>query len=147
VGSGGGWFLKEFLNIGYNIYGLEGSDAGIESCLKKGIPENKIIKQDFRRIFNLGRRFDIALCTEVAEHVEPSLAGVLVHNLVSHSDLIWFSSEEPNTNQAHYHHCNEQPDKFWINLFDFFGYGVTRIPDLIFKATAGRGKFLFYKKI
>jgi hypothetical protein len=143
-GSGGGWFTESFLERNIEIIGVEGTTAGYKKCLQRGIPSEKIIKHDIRRPLNLNKKFDMALCTEVAEHIEPPFSSQLITNLINHSSLIWFSFEEPDTNAAHYHHCNEQPAIFWKNLFAFYGYSVEPLPSDLTKALSDRGRFICY---
>lgn len=150
-GSAGGWFLKEFIDRQIKSYGLEGSIAGYQACIKRGIPITNIDIMDFRHSFAAEKgpahhRYSIALCTEVAEHIEPPFSATLVKSLCDASDLVWFSFEPPNTNPAHIHHPNEMPAKFWINLFDFYGYGCYMLPDWVFDQTEGRGRMIFYNK-
>lgn len=145
-GSGGGWFLKEFQDRGRYVHGYEGSTAGLNACVNRGIPEYMIHKRDFRTIINpTFERSEIALCSEVAEHICPPFAGTLVQNLVNHSDMILFSSEPPGTNQAHYHHVNEQPQQYWDELFAFFGYRCWMLSDDIYNACAQRARCIYAK--
>ena len=146
LGSGGGWFTKAFLDAGVDILGVEGSKVGYEKCLLHGIPPRNLIRRDLRRPF-VSHASDIAVCSEVAEHIEPPFASQLVQNLANHSNLVWFSSyntEDFGPHQAHYHHCNEQPAVFWKNLFSFYGFDMVPLPPSIVSAAADRGKFLFY---
>lgn len=145
-GSGGGWFTAEFLKRGYSIVGYEGSGGGVDRCLQKMMP---VVRWDDFRILLPApsfTKYDIALCTEVAEHIEPPFSSMLVQNLTSHSDMIWWSSEEPNTNKPHLHHPNEQPYQYWINLFEFYGYGAALLSDEIYNSCEGRGRYIFYNK-
>jgi SAM-dependent methyltransferase len=121
-GCAGGWFTEEFLRRGIDVFAVEGSSAGVQRTRARGVPAKNVQQHDLRRPLQLERRFDIAVCTEVAEHIECPFSGQLVQNLVSHSDVVWFSFEPPDTNEAKYHHSNEQPAMFWINLFRFYGY-------------------------
>lgn len=150
AGAGGGWFTKAFLNNNINIISLEGTQAGYKKCLKEGIKEEIIFKHDLRKEIVFNKKFDISICTEVAEHIEIPFSSQLILTLVKHSDLVWFSFEAPGTNQAHYHHCNEQPEKFWINLFDFYNYGALLLPRLEGDNNIGlygnRGTHLFYNR-
>lgn len=147
AGCGGGWFTKEFYSKGVDILGIEGSNAGYEFCLKRGIPNSCVIRYDLRKpLPYLGKKFDISICTEVAEHIEIPFSSQLIQTITTYSDLVWFSFEAAASNSAHYHHCNEQPDKFWINLFDFFGYKPISIPPEIGKSLAFRGTHIFYNK-
>jgi len=146
AGCAGGWFTKEFIKNDIDIIAIEGSKCGYDASLSKGIPSNRIIRHDLRREIQLNRKFDIACCTEVAEHVETPFSSQLIKTLTDHSDIIWFSFEEPGTNMAHYHHPNEQPAKFWINLFDFYGYKCLQIPDSVAITYDWRGRYIFYNK-
>lgn len=146
VGSAGGWFTKKFIDNSIDIIAIEGSKCGYDSSLKKNINPSILIRHDLRREINLNRKFDIAICTEVAEHIEIPFSSQLVKTLITHSDLVWFSFEEPGTNEAHYHHCNEQPEKFWVNLFDFYDFGYKKIPKNIVDSVSHRGTHIFYNK-
>lgn len=134
-GSAGSWFTNRFRSMGYTITALDGGSNATSN-----------IQHDFRHVFVPERKYDIALCTEVAEHLEPPFAGILVHNLIQSSDLIWWSSAEIGRGPAHFHHPNEQPYKYWINIFEYFGYGCYMLPDEIYNACASRGRCIFYNK-
>lgn len=146
-GSAGGWYLKEFQDRGISIHGYEGSAFGVAACMARGITGYNVDLADFR--FPMERKFkmaSIALATECAEHVEPAFHGTLVHNLIGHSNLIWFSSEPPNTNRSHLHHPGEQPLEYWIALFNFLGFGCHMLPDAIHLSTEERGRCIFFNK-
>ncbi|KKK66089.1 hypothetical protein LCGC14_2967580, partial [marine sediment metagenome] len=66
----------------------------------------------------------------------------LILNLINHSDIVWFSSDYLGVNEAHYHHCNEQPLKFWRNLFNFYDYDVYLLPEDITIELGGRGNLI-----
>lgn len=143
AGCGGGWFTKEFLDRGVDLVAIEGTHAGIARTLQRGVPEARLLRHDLRRPLRLNRRFQMAVCTEVAEHLECPFAGQLVQTLVDHSDVIWFSFEAPGTNEAHYHHTNEQPPKFWVNLFKFHDYTGIALPEALCAELEGRGRYIF----
>lgn len=144
MGSGGGWFGKRFDELGFVIIGNEGTIAGIEACEKRGF--HLVVQIDFRNAQTFESKYDIVLCTEVAEHIEPPFSATLIKSICDASDLVWFSFEEPNTNPAHVHHCNEMPTKFWVNLFEFYGYGAYLLPDWVYDQCEGRGRYIFYNK-
>lgn len=148
IGTAGGWFTKKFQDTGYDVFGIEGSDCGINATLEKGINPQNLVKHDLRLPIILGKKFDIVCCTEVAEHLEIPFAGTLIKTLIDHSDLVWFSSAPPYVLQmpSSYHHPNEQPDIFWINLFDFFNYGYVKLSDEIYNDTNLRGRYIFYNR-
>lgn len=146
AGCAGGWFTKKFLDNQIDIIAIEGSKCGFDASIQKGVNIENIILHDLRNEINLNRKFDIVCCTEVAEHIETPFSSQLIKTLVTHSDLIWFSFEEPGTNEAHYHHSNEQPEKFWVNLFDFYDYDYIKIPENVIQSVEHRGSHLFYNK-
>jgi cyclopropane fatty-acyl-phospholipid synthase-like methyltransferase len=150
IGCGGGWFTKVFLERGLRVVAIEGSLAGRKKALKNGVPPSVVRQIDLRWPLDeedVEGWFDIVMCTEVAEHIEPPFAGTLVYNLTKFSDLVWFSSEEPSTNEDHYHHSNEQPEIFWKNLFEFHGFRMDLLPIEEFSLEAkDRGKQMFVRE-
>lgn len=147
VGTAGGWFGEQFRKQGIFSKGVEGSSDGYLKSSKRG-GYSQLIAWDLRRSIpqSFNNNNQIALCTEVAEHIEPPFSSVLVKSLCDASDLVWFSFEEPNTNPAHIHHPNEMPAKFWINLFEFYGYGAYKLPQWVYDQCEGRGMYIMYNK-
>jgi len=147
MGCGGGWFTEEFKKRGIDIVAVEGSLVGYQKTINRGVPKEKVIRHDLRLPIDLGRTFDMVVCTEVAEHIEPPFSSQLISNIVKHSQLVWFSFEDPYaTDQAYYVHPNEQPEKFWKNIYEFFGYKMARIPDSVKSKIDDRGSHIFYRQ-
>lgn len=146
LGCGAGWFTEEFIKRKIDITAIEGSKSGYDKTKKRIKMEyrDKILKHDLRLPLNLNKQFDIALCTEVAEHIEPPFSSQLVQNLTRHSKLVWFSFEKPLTNIQHYHHSNEQPEKYWKNLFQFYDFRMLKLPKKVFDDLSSRGGYIFY---
>ncbi len=70
---------------------------------------------------------DLALCTEVAEHLPESRAGAVVDFLAASAGVILFSSAIAG--QPHGLHINPQPPSYWRDLFarrGFTRYDVVR---------------------
>lgn len=86
------------------------------------IDENKFQGTDLTREINLGRKFDMAISLEVAEHIEAAYADQFVHNLVKHADVILFSAAIPN--QGGINHVNEQYPTYWEEKFKMHGYAA-----------------------
>jgi hypothetical protein len=145
AGAGGGWFTEELLRRGVDVVAVEGTRVGVERITARGVPQDRILQHDLRRPLEVGRKFDVAICTEVAEHIECPFAGMLVETLTRHADVVWFSFESPGTNEAHYHHTNEQPPKFWVSLFRFHGFHAIELPDAVVRRLEARGRFLFVR--
>ena len=111
IGCGTGLILARLAEKGCRVLGVEGSVSAIKMSP---------IKEHLQR-WNLQRplpplgRFDIAICTEVAEHLPPNAAPVLVSGLTQLSDTIVFTAARPG--QGGRHHLNEQPQPYWEALF------------------------------
>ena len=123
IGVSCGQYLKIFQDHDIEAFGVDGSKASLSKCKALGIYPNHLIQVDLRLPVDLGRKFDIIMCNDIAEHIEPPFAGMLIYNITKHSDFILFSAETDTLpNEPHYHHCNEMPYKYWENLFKFFDF-------------------------
>jgi SAM-dependent methyltransferase len=120
VGCGLGVWLKVAMDLGMNdVLGLEG--PWIEGS-ELAVPAERIMRLDLERPFSLGRRFDVVICSEVAEHLPESAAGGLIDSLVAHGNYILFSAAIPH--QGGHHHVNEQFLTYWIDHFARHDYVV-----------------------
>lgn len=70
--------------------------------------------------FDLGKRYDLALTIEVAEHLPETAADGFVKTLVSASDRVLFSAALPG--QGGLGHVNEQPLAYWVEKFWLLRY-------------------------
>ena len=75
---------------------------------------------DISRSFDLGRTFDLAVCVEVAEHLDGNRADGFIADLVRLAPVIVFSAAAPR--QGGVHHVNEQWPDYWIDRFNEQGY-------------------------
>jgi len=114
VGCGSGAFLKAFEELGVDDY------LGIDIVEPKYIPPSKFMRHDLRYPFKLHRRFDLAICLEVAEHLAEKYSHNLVKTLTSLSDVILFSAAIPG--QGGKGHVNEQWPEYWAKHFEGNGY-------------------------
>lgn len=113
VGCGLGHFLQAFQGAGVpEVKGIEGEWLDKSQLVID--PEHVIIR-DLEQPFSLGRKFDLVLCLEVAEHLTAAAASSLVEALTVHSDVIVFSAAIPG--QGGQHHFNEQWIDYWQDLF------------------------------
>jgi SAM-dependent methyltransferase len=120
VGCGVGAWAEAMSAAGVpEVVGVDGSYVGSERLL---IPEDRFLRRDLVEPFDLGSRFDLVVCLEVAEHLPPQRAASFVRDLCRHSDLIVFSAAVPG--QGGTNHLNEQWPSYWIRLFAGCGYGV-----------------------
>ncbi len=66
------------------------------------------------------RRFDLAICLEVAEHLEESRGRTLVGELTAIAPVVLFSAAIPG--QGGTNHINEQWQSYWASEFAARGY-------------------------
>lgn len=121
-GAGAGqWLLALTLyGLGQDVLALDGSSHVRESPMGwlEGEP---VAIVDFRDPIDLGRTFDLALCVEVAEHIEHDYADILVSNVARSSDgAIYFTAA--TLGQRGDYHVNEQPRRYWLERFGRRGW-------------------------
>lgn len=118
IGCGFGTWLKAALDFGISdIFGVDGV----------AIPEDQLLisstlfqQHDLTRPINLGRRFDVCLCLEVAEHLDKKYSWTLVKTLADHANVVIFSAAPPS--QPGQHHINCQWPTYWQELFNKVGF-------------------------
>ena len=118
VGCGRGNWLRVFQDHGINdVVGVDG-DHMKESALR--IPREQFIAADLTKPLELGRRFDVVLSLEVAEHIPVDCAVTFVDSLTRHGPAVVFSAGIPG--QGGTYHVNEQWPDYWARLFHERGY-------------------------
>lgn len=121
LGTGGGEITSQFVLNGVDVYAVEGSESGVRKLKSLGIDESKIFKCDLRLMDTLDRKFDLVMCTEVIEHIEPFFAAKVIDMCIKHSKYVWFSGAD-RKRIPHWHHINEVGIEAWDNLFAFYGF-------------------------
>ena len=105
------------------LKGIDSSYLGVDLRYDRLlIKESQFIEHDLNLPIDLKKRFDIALCVEVAEHLKPESANIIVDTLVRHSNIIVFSASIPFGGNPT--HINEQYWEYWIEKFEQKGYIV-----------------------
>ncbi|MGA2441860.1 MAG: methyltransferase domain-containing protein [Tepidisphaeraceae bacterium] len=118
VGCGLGTWLKTACELGVQeVMGIEGPWLDRNAVV---VDLGLIQIMDLEQPFSLGRRFDLVICLEVAEHLRPAAASNLVGALAAHGDCVLFSAAVPF--QGGNHHVNEQFLDYWIKQFATQGY-------------------------
>lgn len=117
VGCGDGRWLAEAKALGADIAGVDGPWTQLDRMV---IPGAALTIHDLSGPFDLGRRFDLAISLEVAEHVAAEHAETFVDNLVRHADLVLFGAAIPY--QGGFRHINERWQSYWAALFEAKGY-------------------------
>jgi SAM-dependent methyltransferase len=118
VGCGVGTWLAEFQLAGVNDYfGVDGDYVDRSKLL---IDAGKFRGHDLTTPLELGRRFDLALSMEVAEHLPEKAAAAFVGSLVRAAPVVLFSAAIPQ--QPGTGHINGQWPDYWFALFADHGY-------------------------
>jgi len=118
IGCGTGTWISVCSELG--IDDVLGIDGGFCSPDLLEIPTSQYQVIDLALPFSLGRRFDMAICLEVAEHLPESSAAGLIKSLVELVPCILFSAAIPG--QGGTSHLNEQWPDYWVRLFSRHEY-------------------------
>jgi hypothetical protein len=117
VGCAIGDYVQGYLNLGIDAFGLEGS-----TCAERYLacPRDKIMFSDLRTPIKINKRYDVATCWEVAEHIDPWGVDNFVRNLCGFSDTVVMSAARPG--HLGRHHINCQEHSFWNQKFGSLWY-------------------------
>ncbi|MHB8095704.1 MAG: methyltransferase domain-containing protein [Candidatus Aminicenantales bacterium] len=112
VGCGTGAWLSTAKRLRVSeVLGLDGGYAAGTLQIEPG----EFRAADLSRGFGVDKKYDLALCLEVGEHIVPAKSPKLVDSLTKAADMILFSAGLPG--QGGIHHVNEQWPSFWRELF------------------------------
>lgn len=118
IGCGLGTWLAVAREHGIDrVLGVDGDYVDRQTL---EIPRECFVSWDLRRPLRLGQTFDLALSLEVAEHLPPENARMLVRGLVDLSPVVFFSAAVPF--QGGTGHVNEQWPDYWASLFSEHDY-------------------------
>jgi SAM-dependent methyltransferase len=118
VGCGVGTWLAEFQLAGVSDYfGVDGDYVDRSKLL---IDADRFRGHDLTTPLELGRRFDLAVSLEVAEHLPEKAVTAFVGSLVRAAPVVLFSAAIPH--QPGTGHINGQWPDYWIALFADRGY-------------------------
>lgn len=100
VGCGPGIYVKALREIGYEVDGIDPDPR----C-----PERRV------SMFDVDGKYDLAICLEVAEHIDESLSDNVVKKLTELAPTIIFSAAQ--VGQGGHGHINCQPKEYWEKKF------------------------------
>lgn len=128
AGCGLGQNLKLLSNLGATQ--IVGVDGIVPESLY--IPASSYIIHDLHQPLKLSTTFDLVICSEVAEHLNPGNEETLLDNIENHAEhLILFSAIAPN--QPGYGHVNCQPFAFWAERWAARGWVPLLFETLCFR--------------
>lgn len=123
LGCGLGTWLSVFKQFGVNdISGYDGDYVPREYLQ---IPAENFHPVDLSTTIDFGRKYDLSMSLEVAEHISPLKARDFVGKLTSLADVVMFSSAFPY--QGGTGHVNENYPEYWALLFKEKGYSPVDI--------------------
>jgi SAM-dependent methyltransferase len=109
LGCGQGYFVKWLRDQKVEAWGVEGEELG-SSFKAPGYQ----IQQDLSRAFDLGKTYDLVMCTEVVEHIPEAFEGIVFDNIAHHTHrYLVFSGATPG--QGGTGHINEKPEVYWFS--------------------------------
>jgi SAM-dependent methyltransferase len=118
VGCGQGAWLAVWQQHGVDdVFGVDGPYVDRGRLL---FAPECFYAHDLSLPFDLGRRFGLVQCLEVAEHLPEDSAAILVDSLIRHGEVIVFSAAPPG--QGGHDHVNERSYDYWRALFTQRGY-------------------------
>jgi len=119
-GCGVGVWLEAFSSHGIDDYvGVDGPWVPQDALHFR---PDRFVPGQLDRALSLGRRFDLAVTLEVAEHLPEHRADDFVRNVVEHAPCVLFSAAIPH--QGGTDHVNEQWPDYWADRFAAHGYTV-----------------------
>lgn len=114
VGCGLGDWAAGFVDRGVSdVLAIDGDYVDRQ---KLNVPGDQFESHDLSVSLRLDRKFDLAVCLEVAEHLDPSRASGFIDDLTNLADAVLFSAAAPG--QGGTHHVNEQWPAFWAKHFE-----------------------------
>ena len=111
VGCGTGSILLELQIRGCQTFGLEYAQAALDICARKGVNARKF---DLEAETETPGVFDLALSTEVAEHL-PERCADRFCDLLAGASRQWIVLTAAVPGQGGTDHVNEQPNDYWID--------------------------------
>lgn len=113
IGCGIGSWAAEFEANG--VLDVCGIDGEYVDRAQLRIRPDQFLPRDLMESLQIDRKFDLAVCLEVAEHLPEARANSLVADLTCLAPCVLFSAAIPG--QGGTRHVNEQYLPYWIDLF------------------------------
>lgn len=118
VGCARGVWLRVFQENGIDdVWGVDRSHATVDDL---EIPPEHFVETDLTEGLRLDRKFDLAVCLEVAQHLPHDSARPLVDGLVELAPAVLFSAAIPY--QGRDQNANEQWPDYWAAHFRRHGF-------------------------
>jgi len=116
-GCASGLYLLPFKERGSRVVGVDA-----EPTAGQLLSADEYVAFDIRKPAPPKWRYDLALCIETAEHLQPEYADQLVSNVAQSADTVFWSAA--GVGQGGTHHYNMQPQAYWLEKFVAKGFGM-----------------------
>lgn len=122
IGCGPGHLMAALHQRGVEVFGVDIADAALRRVAQKGLSAQRFdLTVPDQRL--PGIPYDLAISCEVAEHLDPQHAGRFIEHLTSAAPRVYLTAAEPNKQIGPgLYHVNEQPNEYWMRLFDQRGF-------------------------
>ena len=115
IGCGLGRLMREWDKQGIDAWGVDIASNCLEAKQEKFIEAN-LWEMD------LGRRFDLGICTDVMEHIPPEYVKEVLKRILAHCDTTIFSIANcPSHWNGYDLHLTMQPLDWWVETFESVG--------------------------
>lgn len=120
LGCGCGVYSHLFQTLGAKVFSLD----GVLSPAEYSYPVNVTLQDLSVPFANRWGTFDLAVCFEVGEHIDPDKADIFLRNVTQFSSRVLLSCAPPH--QGGHSHVNEQPKRYWVKKMAELGFVYNR---------------------
>jgi GT2 family glycosyltransferase len=131
-----GILVQAFWDRGVECFGIDISEYAIAHVRRDMAPYCRVASLTEP----LPHRFDLIVCMEVLEHLEPDDAARALANLTAVTDTIFFSSTPSELREPT--HVNVRPVPVWLDLFAKHGF----YPDVHFDASFAAPHAILFRR-
>jgi SAM-dependent methyltransferase len=117
--------------FGADILGIDQRPPAEQFRTARQLYPGAFLRADIAKPLGLNREFHLAVCVEVAEHLDGGDASAehLINNLAAAAPLVLFSAAIPG--QGGNHHVNEQWPEYWARKWRARGFRVADVRALV----------------
>jgi hypothetical protein len=124
IGCSSGAMLEPFHEAGIEVRGVDGDYTAFLDGIRANIPEEFFQVHDLREPYHPSKKYDMCLCIETLEHIEPEFAAVALDSICRCSDRLFITAAAPG--QGGIGHVNLLPIGKWAAQFRERGFRKRR---------------------
>jgi len=111
IGCSSGAMLEPFYGAGTEVCGVDGDYTAFLDGVRADIPKESFQVHDLREPYYPSKKYDVCLCIETLEHIEPEFADVVLDSICRCSDRLFITAAAPG--QGGIGHVNLLPIEEW----------------------------------